>query len=157
MMKKGSVYDDKKMRYTYDKLPDFNPENIQCYFDIQIAEPGHDLFKKGRVVFELFAKNKNDHNNHQDLPITCENFRGLCTGEYKHINENLHYKDNIFHAIYIAQEIHGGDVLVNSGDGGLSIYGSTFDDEQVWYPHSHQGFFRWTETTTKQIQTTPDS
>ena len=102
MFKKGGIYDEKQMRYVYDKLPDFNPENIQVFFDIQIAEPGHEMFRKGRVVFELFAKNKQDHNDHKDLPITCENFRGLCTGEYVDKNENLHYKGNIFHAIYIS-------------------------------------------------------
>lgn len=30
-------------------------------------------------------------------------------------------------------------MLVNTGEGGLSIYGPTFADEQVWYPHSHRG------------------
>lgn len=136
MMKKGGIYDEKKMRYVYDKLPDFNPENIQVFLDIQIGEPGHDLYRKGRIVIELFAKNKNDHNNHRDLPITCENFRALCTGE---LGEDLHYKGAHFYAIYIAQECYCGDILVNTGDGGKSIYGGDFADEQVWYPHSHQG------------------
>lgn len=138
MMKKGGFYEEKKMRYVYDKLPDFNPENIQVFLDIQIAEPGHELFRKGRVVIELFAKNKDDHNNHRDLPITCENFRALCTGE---LGEDLHYKGNKFHAIYIAQECYAGDILVETGEGGKSIYnkGHDFPDEQVWYPHSHQG------------------
>ena len=128
MFQKG-IYEEKKMRYVHEKIPNFNPENIQVFFDIQIAEPGHEMYAKERVVFELFAKNKTDHNNHKDLPITCENFRALCTGECLDINENLHYKGNIFHGIDISREAHGGDVIVNTGEGGYSIYGKTFADE----------------------------
>ena len=33
----------------------------------------------------------------------------------------------------------GGDTTVGNGTGGKSIYGDKFDDEQIWYPHSHKG------------------
>ena len=33
----------------------------------------------------------------------------------------------------------GGDTTHNNGNGGLSIYGHTFDDEDIWYPHTHKG------------------
>jgi cyclophilin family peptidyl-prolyl cis-trans isomerase len=47
--------------------------------------------KLGRIVFKLF----------DDCPVTSENFRGLCTGEYtsKETGKKLHYKGNIFHRI----------------------------------------------------------
>lgn len=39
----------------------------RCFFDVEIGG----VFA-GRIVFELFS---------DDAPITCENFRSLCTGE----------------------------------------------------------------------------
>lgn len=33
----------------------------------------------------------------------------------------------------------GGDITNQNGTGGKSIYGEKFDDEQVWYPHTHKG------------------
>ena len=35
--------------------------------------------------------------------------------------------------------IQGGDTTGDTGTGGLSIYGHKFDDELVWFPHSHKG------------------
>ena len=28
---------------------------------------------------------------------------------------------------------------MGNGTGGMSIYGDKFDDEQIWYPHTHKG------------------
>lgn len=39
----------------------------RCFFDVTISGT-----RVGRVIFELFS---------DITPITCENFRGLCTGE----------------------------------------------------------------------------
>ena len=33
----------------------------------------------------------------------------------------------------------GGDTTNQNGTGGISIYGGKFDDEQIWYPHTHKG------------------
>ena len=35
--------------------------------------------------------------------------------------------------------MQGGDTTSDTGTGGLSIYGHRFDDEGIWYPHSHKG------------------
>lgn len=72
-----------KHQKVYSKLPDFDLENIQTYFDITIGEE-----VAGRIVFELFTKT---------VPLTAENFRVICTGERG--TEDLHYKGNIFHRI----------------------------------------------------------
>ena len=58
----------------HKKLPEFNPENVQCFYDFQIGFDNEPEEKKtrGRVVFELFDK---------ECPETVENFRVLCTGE----------------------------------------------------------------------------
>ena len=109
------------------KLPDFNPENPQTYFDITIGEEGSEEFKKGRVVFELF----NDQ-----VPTTAENFRSLCVGEK---GAPLHYKGNKFHRIISGFMMQGGDTTKGNGTGGASIYGEKFADEGVWLPHTHRG------------------
>lgn len=35
--------------------------------------------------------------------------------------------------------MQGGDTTAGNGTGGLSIYGKEFDDENVWFPHTHKG------------------
>lgn len=35
--------------------------------------------------------------------------------------------------------MQGGDTTAGNGTGGVSIYGEKFDDEQIWYPHTHKG------------------
>ena len=123
------VYNEKeavKVTKRHDTLPAFNPENPQTYFDITIGTEGEEGFESGRVVFELFA----------DVPKTCENFRALCTGEK---GEQFHYKGNCFHRIIAGFMMQGGDTTMGNGTGGMSIYGDRFDDEQIWYPHTHKG------------------
>jgi len=88
---------------------------------------GDEDYEKERVVFELFA----------DVPKSCENFRGLCTGEYG--GNGQHYKGNKFHRVIKGFMAQGGDTTAGNGTGGVSIYGEKFDDEQIWYPHTHKG------------------
>jgi len=79
----------------------------------------------GRVVFELF----NDR-----VPKTAENFRVLATGE-KGISElsrvPLYYKRSVIHRSIKDFMIQGGDFTKMNGQGGESIYGSPFEDEDL--------------------------
>jgi peptidylprolyl isomerase len=77
----------KKAKAEGPQLPEFNSENPQTFFDIEIGEEGKEGYEKGRVVFELFIN---------ETPKTAENFRALCTGEK---GVDLYYKGNIFHRI----------------------------------------------------------
>lgn len=92
------------------------------YFDIEVGEE-----EKGRVVFELFK---------QKVPKTAENFRCLSTGEK---GQKLHYQGNNFHRIIPNFMMQGGDITMQNGMGGESIYGVKFADEKLWLPHTHPG------------------
>ena len=107
-------------------MPDFDQENVQAFFDIQIGRPGTQDLETERVIFELFSK---------QVPKTAENFRALCTGE----KEGLHFKRSWLHRVLKGHMAMGGDITIGNGMGGRSIYGLTFNDEQVWFPHSHKG------------------
>lgn len=99
----------------------------RTFFDFSV---NNDLL--GRVIFELF----ND-----TVPITCENFRALCTGE-KGLSSSgnpLYYKNSIIHRSIHNFMIQGGDFTKRSGAGGESIYGSTFVDEDLSRPLDTEG------------------
>ena len=78
----------------------------------------------GRVIIELY----NDL-----VPKTCENFRALCTGEKGEGSSGqlLAYSNTILHKIVAGFAICGGDITRSDGTGGESIYGRTFDDEDL--------------------------
>lgn len=116
------VYQEKeaaKIEKVFDKLPTFNLENPQTFFDISIGTEGEEDYVKQRVVFELFV----------DVPKTTENFRGICTGDYGGRGMGLHYKGNKFHRVIKGFMAQGGDTTAGNGTGGKSIYGDKFDDE----------------------------
>jgi cyclophilin family peptidyl-prolyl cis-trans isomerase len=103
-------------------------KNPKVFLDIHIGSRS-----VGRVVFELY----------RDItPLTAENFRALCTGEYgigKHSKKKLHYRGNKFHRIIDGFVIQGGDIENGDGSGGESIYGASFADENFERRHSHAG------------------
>ena len=86
----------------------------------------------GRIVIELRA---------DVCPLTCENFRALCTGEKGVGNRGkpLHYKGSIFHRIIPQFMLQGGDFTDGNGRGGESIYGEKFADESFAIKHTGAG------------------
>jgi cyclophilin family peptidyl-prolyl cis-trans isomerase len=78
-------------------------------------------------VFEIFT---------EQVPKTGENFRSICTGDNE---QGFTYKGNFFHRIIKGFMAQGGDITRQNGTGGESIYGEKFEDEGIWYPHTHKG------------------
>ncbi|KAI3426401.1 hypothetical protein D9Q98_008771 [Chlorella vulgaris] len=102
-----------------------NPQNPVVFFDVSIGGVA-----AGRIKMELFA---------DIVPKTAENFRQMCTGEFK---RNLHptgYKDCPFHRIIKGFMLQGGDFLKGDGTGCISIYGSRFNDENFTAKHTGPG------------------
>jgi cyclophilin family peptidyl-prolyl cis-trans isomerase len=91
----------------------------KCYLDIEVeGEP------MGRIVLGLYG---------DICPRTVENFRALCTGEKGQGEEGqLHYKGTRFHRVIKGFCIQGGQTFeTEDGDGGESIYGGFFEDENL--------------------------
>ncbi|KAJ2804672.1 Peptidyl-prolyl cis-trans isomerase-like 1 [Coemansia guatemalensis] len=99
--------------------------NPIVFFDITIG--GKDA---GRIKMELFA---------DIVPKTAENFRQLCTGEYRIDNVPQGYKNSTFHRIIPNFMAQGGDFVKGNGTGKLSIYGEKFDDENFDIKHTGPG------------------
>ncbi|KAG7820990.1 hypothetical protein KL942_000278 [Ogataea angusta] len=75
----------------------------------------------GRVKIELYA---------DQLPKTTENFRQLCTGEYRELGRPIGYKNSRFHRVVPGFMIQGGDFVRGNGTGSKTIYGvDSFEDE----------------------------
>ncbi|KAK6529025.1 hypothetical protein TWF694_004245 [Orbilia ellipsospora] len=91
-----------------------SPIRPRCFLDLQ-----HGTEPIGRVVIELFT---------DKTPKTCENFRSLCTASS---SSELSYKSSIFHRVIEEFMIQGGDITRGDGKGGRSIYGDTFEDENL--------------------------
>jgi peptidyl-prolyl isomerase H (cyclophilin H) len=82
----------------------------------------------GRIKIELFSSL---------LPKTCENFRQLCTGEFRRNGVPTGFKGAPFHRVIKDFMVQGGDFLKGDGNGSISIYGDTFPDEG--FPLQHTG------------------
>ncbi|KAF9538274.1 cytochrome P450 monooxygenase 7 [Mortierella hygrophila] len=100
-------------------------QNPIVFFDVSIGgRPA------GRMKMELFA---------DVVPKTAENFRQLCTGEYKKNGVPQGYKNCIFHRVIKDFMIQGGDFLKGDGTGSMSIYGEKFADENFTIKHTGPG------------------
>lgn len=96
----------------------------RCFMDVAV-----DNILLGRIVFELFD---------DFCPLTCENFRALCTGEKglgKTTGKPLHYQGVIFHRVVKSFMVQCGDFSAGNGTGGESVFGGTFQDENFDLKH----------------------
>mmetsp|Transcript_764 Transcript_764/g.1034 ORF Transcript_764/g.1034 Transcript_764/m.1034 type:complete len:192 (+) Transcript_764:70-645(+) len=100
-------------------------ENPVVFFDIAIGN--HHV---GRIKMELFS---------DIVPKTAENFRQLCTGEYRIDGKPQGYKGCHFHRVWRNFMIQTGDFTSRDGQGNMSIYGTTFKDESFQLKHSSAG------------------
>ena len=85
----------------------------------------------GRITMELFA---------DVAPRTAENFRQLCTGEFRP-RDGLPQgsKGSQFHRVIRGFMAQGGDFVKGDGTGSASIYGSKFADEPFVAKHTGPG------------------
>ncbi|KAH9475047.1 Peptidyl-prolyl cis-trans isomerase H [Psilocybe cubensis] len=92
------------------------------FMDINIGET-----PAGRLKMELFS---------DIVPKTAENFRQLCTGEYRVNSRPQGYKNATFHRVpnFMCQ---GGDFLKGDGTGSFSIYGDKFPVSHLLSVHEH--------------------
>ncbi|KAJ3861794.1 cyclophilin-like domain-containing protein [Lentinula novae-zelandiae] len=90
------------------------------FMDINIGET-----PAGRLKMELFS---------DIVPKTAENFRQLCTGEFRVNSRPQGYKNATFH-----RYAPGGDFLKGDGTGSFSIYGDDFPDENFQEKHTGPG------------------
>eukprot|EP01113_Clastostelium_recurvatum_P011815 TRINITY_DN16061_c0_g1_i1.p1 TRINITY_DN16061_c0_g1~~TRINITY_DN16061_c0_g1_i1.p1 ORF type:complete len:184 (-),score=23.47 TRINITY_DN16061_c0_g1_i1:14-538(-) len=100
-------------------------DNPIVFFDISMGNVGI-----GRVKMELFA---------DICPKTAENFRQLCTGEFRKGGLPLGYKGCLFHRVIKDFMIQGGDFVKGDGTGRISIFGDSFDDENFILKHTGPG------------------
>ncbi|KXZ45053.1 hypothetical protein GPECTOR_59g662 [Gonium pectorale] len=101
-----------------------NPANPLVYFDVSLGRYG-DATPLGRIVMELKA---------DVTPRTAENFRQLCLRE-----PGKGYKASRFHRVIPSFMCQGGDFTRDNGTGGVSIYGSRFEDENFKLTHTGPG------------------
>lgn len=86
--------------------------------DLVFMDIGSDKKYYGKITIKLFDK---------IVPKTCKNFRELC--------KTKKYFNSPFHRIIKDFMIQGGDFTNKNGTGGMSIYGSKFEDENFKLKH----------------------
>ncbi|KAL9648009.1 hypothetical protein ABK040_012031 [Willaertia magna] len=112
------IQGERKYGKTEEGLP--YPLNLEVtdkiYLDIGVGK----VSKKNppiRILVGLFGNAQ---------PKTVENFRSLALGD-----RGLSYKGSKFHRLIRGFVLQGGDVTKGDGTGGKSIFGETFDDEDL--------------------------
>ncbi|KAM9060316.1 putative inactive peptidyl-prolyl cis-trans isomerase-like 6 isoform 3-T3 [Megaptera novaeangliae] len=131
---------------------------VMCFINDQLLGDALDLQKWAHKVWDIVdfkppalyealtmdysAKFLRDTKLYCDTcPKTCKNFQILCTGKagFSQSGIRLHYTGSIFHRVVRNGWIQGGDIVAGRGDGGESIYGPTFEDENFSIPHNKRG------------------
>ena len=104
-----------------------HPDNPIVFFDVEMRST-----PIGRIAMELFA---------HTVPRTAENFRQFCTGEYTRgiPPVPIGYKGCPFHRVIRDFMIQGGDFNKGDGTSSFSIYGPSFDDEDLTAKHDQPG------------------
>ncbi|XP_049754439.1 probable inactive peptidyl-prolyl cis-trans isomerase-like 6 isoform X1 [Elephas maximus indicus] len=124
-VKPFALYEALTLDYSSEFLR--NTKHDFVFLDVAI-----DYYPVGRLIFELYC---------DVCPKTCKNFQVLCTGKagFSPGGLRLHYKGSIFHRLVQNAWIQGGDIEAGRGDGGESIYGPTFEDENFSIHHNKRG------------------
>jgi peptidylprolyl isomerase len=97
----------------------------KIFFDITI-----DGNPAGRIVMGLYGN---------VVPKTALNFQTLCEGNKELNGTKLSYVGTPFHRIIPGFMCQSGDITSHNGFGGMSIYGSRFDDENFQLKHTGPG------------------
>ncbi|KAI9317709.1 peptidyl-prolyl cis-trans isomerase H [Dichotomocladium elegans] len=105
--------------------PPATEERPIVFFDISIGD-----VPIGRMKMELYS---------DICPKTAENFRQLCTGEYKRNGVPQGFKNCLFHRVIKDFMVQGGDFIKGDGTGSMSIYGDKFEDENFTVKHTQAG------------------
>ena len=97
----------------------------KVFFDITIDEN-----PVGRIVMGLYG---------DVVPKTVLNFQTLCEGSKEGMGRKLSYVGTPFHRIIPGFMCQSGDITSHNGFGGVSIYGTKFEDENFQLKHTGPG------------------
>jgi len=99
----------------------------RVFFDIDI-----DGIAAGRIVIGLYGN---------VVPKTVKNFAKLCEGDLtdSRSGKTLAFAGSSFHRVIPNFMLQGGDFTNHNGTGGVSIYGSKFEDENFKIKHAGPG------------------
>jgi cyclophilin family peptidyl-prolyl cis-trans isomerase len=125
--KEEALFQKLLIKYTGSKFPMPAGDGPTCFLEFSIG---------GTVAGRVFVKLYQDK-----TPVTCENFRNLCTGEkgLGRAGKALCYKYCKVHRVVPTFCVQLGDFTKGDGTGGESIYTwGTFKDE-AFMQHSKKG------------------
>jgi len=146
LMYKLYEYEDNSPLFVYKRLAlteyakyfQTNKQYEYVYMDFMIYFERQ--FFPQRVVFELDV---------QVAPKTCRNFIELIKGTETPDGKKLHYKGSMIHKVWNNGFIQGGDIELQNGKGGYSIYGKYFEDENYVLKHDKAGLLGMAGNGTK--------